>query len=147
MEKMYEAVIFIKPTLSEEELNAVVAKCRAYILENKGIIAEEKAPEKKRIAYEVKKFRDAYYYFIKFSMDPSLVNEFGKKLRVVEEVLRQSIVLYEAPKIKPKKERKKPVVEAAARVETAPAPPAAPAVPAAPAAPAAPVVDTKDQGI
>ncbi|MEI7640012.1 MAG: 30S ribosomal protein S6 [bacterium] len=121
MEKMYEAVIFIKPTLSEEELIAVLAKVKNFIIENKGVIVEEKVPEKKRLVFEVKKFNDAYYYFMKFTFEPSLVNEYGKRLRMIEEVIRQSVVLFVAPKIKPKKERKKPVV-AETKPEVTPAP-------------------------
>lgn len=88
MEKMYDINVFMRPTLSEEELKAVTQKVKNQIQAIKGEIIEVKEPEKKRAAYEIKKSRDAYYYYIKAKADSLAIKDVRERLRFTEEVVR-----------------------------------------------------------
>ena len=43
---------------------------------------------KKRLAYEIQKMREAYYYFIKFESESTTPAEVENAIRIMEEVVR-----------------------------------------------------------
>jgi len=53
MRKPYDCIIFLKPTLSEAEQDAIINKVKTYIAEGKGDI-RGKRPEKRRLPFIVK---------------------------------------------------------------------------------------------
>jgi ribosomal protein S6 len=108
--KTYEVVTFLKPTLSEEEIKATIARVKKSIAESNGEFLEEKAPEKKKLTYFMKKYKDGFQYYAKFKMEEKSVNDCRGKLRVIEEIIRfmisnEVILKFKKPKVrKPKKE-------------------------------------------
>ena len=125
MQKMYEGIIFIRPVLSEEEINKVVEKIKSYITESKGDILEEKPAEKRNLPYEIKKFNDGYHYYVRFTLEAASVASLSEKLRLTEEIIRYMISLaVEGPKEeKPEEEAAPPAEpeagEAGEKAETA----------------------------
>ena len=146
MVKMYEAIIFLKPTLSEAEIAAITAKIKTYISEGKGEILEEKKAEKKRLPFIVKKTRDAFHCYFKFSADSAVINTIKDRIRLIEGINRLTVANASSTVKFPEKARKKkeaPASAAAAPSAPAVAPVVAPAVaPVAPATPAAPATET-----
>ena len=65
---------------------------------------------KKRLAYEVQKMREGFYYFIPFTGDSETPNELESQLRIMEPVIRYLVV-------KPEAETEAPVAEEAAPAE------------------------------
>ena len=43
---------------------------------------------KKKLAYEIQKMKEGYYYFIQFDADATTPNEIEQRLRIMENVLR-----------------------------------------------------------
>ena len=112
MEKLYDINVFMRPTLSDEELKAVTDKVKNQISGIKGEIVETKEPEKKRAPYEIRKSRDAYYYYIKAKADSLAIKDVTEKLRLTEEIVRfmisESVIMKDSKKkikkaLKPKK--------------------------------------------
>lgn len=133
MVKMYEAIIFLKPTLSEAEVAAVITKIKTYISEGKGELLDEKKAEKKRLPFIVKKTRDAFHCYFKFNADSVVVNTIKDRIRLIEGINRLTVANASMTVKFPEKARKKKEVPAAA---AAPAPAAAAPAPApAPEAP------------
>jgi ribosomal protein S6 len=104
MQKVYEALIFIKPTLSDEETAAVTSKVKNYLNEAKAVIIQEDKPEKRQIAFKVAKFKEAINYYLKFNLEPKLVNDFRQKVRITEHIIRGTVIRVEEKKKKAKKE-------------------------------------------
>ncbi len=108
MAKNYEAVIFMKPTLSETEITATIAKVKKAIEDMKGAFIEDKTPEKRKLPYAMKKFRDGFQYFVKFSAEPSVVAEIKNRFKHTEEIIRSMIsceVVIPVVKEEPRKPR------------------------------------------
>jgi small subunit ribosomal protein S6 len=105
MMKNYEAVIFIKPTLSEQEVAVVTEKVRGFI-GSKGTITHEEKPEKKTTAFRVRKVKEAYYYIVKFTMESTIAGEVKDRLKLTEEIVRSMVIRVEEKKKKPKKVKK-----------------------------------------
>jgi ribosomal protein S6 len=151
MRKTYDCIIFLKPTLSEAEQDAVINKIKTYIAEGKGDITEERRPEKRRLPFIVKKSREAFRLYMKFSADSLKVNEIKDRIRLIEGINRFTIAnfaetLKDPEKIRKRKEAPRAEGPAASAPAVTPAPaviPApAPVVSAAPAASTAPTADS-----
>lgn len=123
MQKKYELNVFMKPTLSNEEIAKITGKVQNYIADGKGEILEKKEPEKRKLPYMVKKFRDCYYYYVKFAMDSLAVAAVSEKVRLTEDVIRYMISSAVEIEIKEVEEPKAaPAPAAVESKEAAPAP-------------------------
>ena len=95
MEKViniYETLFIVDVTAGEEAAKASVEKFASLIAAN-GEIVEKAEWGKRRLAYEIRKQSEGYYYFIKVDAVPSMAVELEKNLRLMNEtVLRYLIV-------------------------------------------------------
>ncbi|MCE5299600.1 MAG: 30S ribosomal protein S6 [Spirochaetia bacterium] len=120
MRKSYDCIIFLRPTLSETEMTAVINKIKNYLAEGKGEIIEEKKAEKKRLPFNIKKSREAFNLFMKFTMDSLKVNEFRERVKLIEEVNRITVANLSVTERVPEKPKKlKRQAEEAAKREAA----------------------------
>ena len=47
---------------------------------------------KRRLAYEIKKFRDGFYVLVNFTAEPAVVAEVDRQLKIADEVIRHLVV-------------------------------------------------------
>ncbi len=66
MNRQYEAIIIINPSITQEEIDAIISKIKNILADLKGNFIEEKQPEKMKLPYKMKKFKDGFYYYMKF---------------------------------------------------------------------------------
>ena len=78
--------------LTDEERAAVVEQVKAYIARRGGTITEVEEWGKRRLAYEIAKQTEGYYYFVKVDAEPSMSVELEQDLRIMENVLRYLIL-------------------------------------------------------
>lgn len=89
----YELCVVVSAKLEEEERTAVVDKCKKYIERFGGAITNVDDWGKKKLAYEIQKMSEAYYYFIYFESDNSdCPNDLEKELRIMDNVIRYLVV-------------------------------------------------------
>ncbi len=105
MRRLYEGIIFIKPTLTEEEVKAMCDKVKEFIESGGGKFLEDKGAEKQNVPYEIKGVKDVFYYYVKFEMEPSEIEGLAGKIRLSENIVRHMIAKAEEPKEEPKKEK------------------------------------------
>ena len=60
----YELAVVVSAKIEDDERAAVVDKCKALIERFGGTVTNVDDWGKKRMAYEVQKMKDAFYYFI-----------------------------------------------------------------------------------
>ena len=65
----YELAVVVSAKLEDEERAAVIEKVKNYITRFNGTVTNVDEWGKKRLAYEIQKMREAYYYFIQFEGD------------------------------------------------------------------------------
>lgn len=93
----YELAVVVNVKLEEEERAAVIEKVKEYIVRFGGTVTDVEEWGKKRLAYEIQKMKDAYYYFIKFeSENTDCPNEVEDNIRIMENVIRFLVVKQEA---------------------------------------------------
>ena len=93
----YELAVVVNVKLEDEERAAVFEKVKEYIVRFGGTVTDVEEWGKKRLAYEIQKMKDAYYYFIKFeSENTDCPNEVEDNIRIMENVIRFLVVKQEA---------------------------------------------------
>lgn len=98
--KIYELGYHIVPTVGEESLGSEVEKLKKLILDNKGSIISEEFPQIKNLSFEISKvsenkynkFNKAYFGWVKFEIDSSLIGTISEKVTANPNVLRFIIV-------------------------------------------------------
>jgi len=89
----YELALVISAKLDEEARNDVLNKAKDYITRHGGIVGETEEWGKRRLAYEIQKQTEAYYYFVQFESEESeCPNELEQRMRIMDNILRYLIV-------------------------------------------------------
>ena len=88
----YELAVVVSAKIEDDERAAVVDKCKALIERFGGTITNVDDWGKKRLAYEVQKMKEAFYYFIQFDADAKAPAEIESRVRIMDNVVRYLIV-------------------------------------------------------
>ncbi|MBQ3789985.1 MAG: 30S ribosomal protein S6 [Lachnospiraceae bacterium] len=92
----YELAVVVNAKIDDEARNAVVDKVKALIERFGGQITEVDDWGKKRLAYEIDKMNEGFYYFIRFDAEPTAPAEIEKRMRIADNVIRYLCVRNEA---------------------------------------------------
>ncbi|EOS26860.1 ribosomal protein S6 [Lachnospiraceae bacterium 3-1] len=84
----YELALVVNAKIEDEERAAVVEKAKEYITRFGGTITNVDEWGKKRLAYEIQKMREGFYYFIQFDANADCPAEIEKRIRIMDNVLR-----------------------------------------------------------
>ena len=92
----YEMTLVISSLIEEDAKLETLEKAKALIERFGGSITNVDDWGKKRLAYEIQKMKDAFYYFIKFDAEPTAPAEIESRVRIMDNVIRYLIVSDEA---------------------------------------------------
>ena len=65
----YELAVVVSAKIEDEERAAVIEKCKALIERFGGTVTNVDEWGKRKLAYEIQKMREAFYYFIQFEAE------------------------------------------------------------------------------
>lgn len=88
----YELALVVSAKIEDDERNATVDKVKGYIERFGGTITNVDDWGKKRMAYEVNRMREAFYYFIQFDAEKTAPREIENRVRLMENVVRYLVV-------------------------------------------------------
>ena len=91
----YELSVVLCSTLSDEEKVATLEKVKELITRFGGEITNVDDWGKRKLAYEIDKQREGFYYFIQFNAETTVPAEVESRIRIMEQVLRYLIVSLE----------------------------------------------------
>ncbi len=115
--RQYETVFLISPNLEEEETAKIITQVAAIISRKKGKLIKEDRWGKRKLAYPIKKFEEAFYVFFHYEGDPEIPFELERRFKQTEAVLRFLTVKKETKENVRKKRKGIPAVEEAAPLE------------------------------
>ena len=84
----YELAVVLSAKLEDDERAAAIEKVQGYITRFGGTVTNVDEWGKKRLAYEIQKMKEAFYYFIQFEGETTVPAELEERLRIEETVLR-----------------------------------------------------------
>ena len=92
----YELTVVVSAKIEDDERAAVIDKCKALVERFGGTITNVDEWGKKKLAYEVQKMKEAFYYFIQFDAEKTAPAEIESRIRIMDNVIRYLIVKQEA---------------------------------------------------
>lgn len=88
--RKYEVMYIIRTDIEQEAVQAAVEKFQG-IISNGGEITKHDVLGKRRLAYEINKFRDGHYVLVNFTAEPAVVAELERVMKISDEVIRYLI--------------------------------------------------------
>ena len=92
----YELALVVSAKIDDDARTAAVDKAKAIIEKAGGTVTNVDEWGKKRLAYEIQKMREGYYYFITFESEATAPAEIEARLRIMDNVIRFLCVRQEA---------------------------------------------------
>ena len=92
----YELAVVLSAKIEDEDIAAVIEKVKAQIERFGGTVTEVDEWGKRRLAYEIQKMREGFYYFIRFDADASCPAEVERRVRIMDNVIRYLCVRQDA---------------------------------------------------
>ncbi|MCM1262311.1 MAG: 30S ribosomal protein S6 [Butyrivibrio sp.] len=84
----YELAVVVSAKVEDDERAAIVEKCKALIERFGGQVTNVDDWGKRKLAYEIQKMKDAFYYFIQFDAESSVPAEIESRVRIMDNVIR-----------------------------------------------------------
>jgi small subunit ribosomal protein S6 len=132
--RIYESVFILRPDMPDDEADKFIAQMESVVTSNGGTIQKTDKWGRRRLAYNIRKYREGQYIIITMECEPPVVHEFERLLKVSEPVIKfQTVRIDEELKRleKRKAHREKRVTKKTPAAAPAAAPPQPPAEPAA----------------
>ena len=92
----YELAVVVSAKLEDDARAEVIEKVKALVTRFGGNITDVDEWGKKRLAYEIQKMKEAYYYFIHFETETTTPGEIEERIRIMDGVIRYLCVKQEA---------------------------------------------------
>ncbi|MBQ8803389.1 MAG: 30S ribosomal protein S6 [Tyzzerella sp.] len=92
----YELAVVVNAKIEDDARAAVIEKVQNYVTRFGGQISDVDEWGKRKLAYEIQKMREGYYYFIHFEADTTAPAEIEARLRIMENVIRYLCVRQDA---------------------------------------------------
>ena len=92
----YELAVVVSAKIEDEDRAATIEKVKEYITRFGGTVTEVDEWGKRKLAYEIQKMREGFYYFVRFESDAACPAEVEKHVRIMENVIRYLCVRQDA---------------------------------------------------
>ena len=90
--RTYELLSIIKPNIDSEEYDKLVAKMEETITSLEGKVLSTDKMGRKKLSYDIQKYRDGYFAVLTFEMEPNQVEKFRRQLRLNENIIRTMLL-------------------------------------------------------
>ena len=92
----YELALVVNAKIEDDARAEAVERVKALIERFGGVITNVDEWGKKRLAYEIQKMREGYYYFIQFDASRDCTAQLEQRVRIMEPVIRYLCVKQDA---------------------------------------------------
>ena len=84
----YELAVVVNAKIEDDARLATIERVQKYVTRFGGTITNVDEWGKRKLAYEIQKMREGYYYFIHFEAETTAPAEIEARLRIMDNVLR-----------------------------------------------------------
>ncbi len=92
----YELAVVLSAKVEDEVRQATLEKVQALVARFNGNITNVDDWGKRRLAYEIQKMKEGFYYFIQFESDAEAPAEIEKRIRIMDNVIRYLCIRQDA---------------------------------------------------
>nr|MBP3680885.1 30S ribosomal protein S6 [Clostridia bacterium] len=83
----YESVIIINPNVDEEGIKVLISRF-SDLINTDGKVEKVDELGKRKLAYDVKKFKEGFYAVFYFEANTDLISELERNYRITDEVIK-----------------------------------------------------------
>lgn len=88
----YEAMVIIRPDLSEEDKKSLLSAISEAVAKNNGQVSEAKVwADKRKLCFPIKRQREGIYYLVSFSSPPEAIDKIKYAFKLNEQITRVMI--------------------------------------------------------
>lgn len=88
----YELAVVVNAKIDDDARAEVVEKCKKLIERFGGQVTSVDDWGKKKLAYEIQKMNEAFYYFIQFDAEGTAPAEIEAQMRILDNVIRYLVI-------------------------------------------------------
>ncbi len=88
----YEIMFIVKPDLEETAIKSEAENLKKVLTNLEAKIVEEKAMGQRELAYEIKKYKNGYYFLFVVEGSHEAIKEFDRLAGINENILRHLII-------------------------------------------------------
>ena len=92
----YELTVVVSAKVEDDVRTATIERIKEYITRFGGTVVNVDEWGKRKLAYEIQKMKEGYYYFVHFEADATVPGEVEQRIRIMDNVLRYLCVKQEA---------------------------------------------------
>ena len=92
----YELAVVVSAKAEDDVREKTIEQVKEYITRFGGTVTGVEECGKKKLAYEIQKMTEGFYYFVQFESDANCPNEVEQNIRIMENVIRFLCVKKEA---------------------------------------------------
>ncbi|HEV8545224.1 MAG TPA: 30S ribosomal protein S6 [Candidatus Limnocylindrales bacterium] len=95
--RRYELMLVLRPDVADDKAQAVIDRTTRQISTTGGQIVKVAPWGRRRLAYQIDRYREGSYHIILFEAPPEAIVEAERGLLITEEVLRHLVTRVERP--------------------------------------------------
>ena len=92
----YELALVLNAKVEDDVRTATLEKVKGLVERFNGTITNVDEWGKKKLAYEIQKMKEGFYYFVHFEAESTVPAEVEQRIRIMDNVLRYLCVKEEA---------------------------------------------------
>ena len=89
--RQYEAFYIVKPDFSDAEVQKIADRFKAVVEEQGGKVASAGKWDRRKLAYEIKGYREGNYVLMNFEASAQVPSELNRLMRISDDVIRHRI--------------------------------------------------------
>jgi small subunit ribosomal protein S6 len=95
--RRYELMLVIRPDAPDDRIQALLEKVTRQIAESGGQIVKAAPWGRRRLAYQIDRYREASYHIIHFDAPADSIGDLERTLLITEDVIRHLVIRVERP--------------------------------------------------
>ena len=89
--RKYEAFYIVKPELTDADVQKVADKVKTVVEDKGGSVEKAAKWDKRKLAYEVKGFKEGNYVLMNFEAPAALPKELNRLMQISDDIIRHRI--------------------------------------------------------
>jgi small subunit ribosomal protein S6 len=95
--RRYELMLVLRPDVADDKAQAVIDRTTRQLTGAGGQIVKVAPWGRRRLAYQIDRFREGSYHIVLFEAPPEAIAEMERTLAITEEVLRHLVTRVDRP--------------------------------------------------
>jgi small subunit ribosomal protein S6 len=89
--RKYEAFYIVKPDLTDAEVQKIADRFKGVVEEKGGAVEKAAKWDKRKLAYELKGYKEGNYILMNFDAPPVLPKELNRLMQISDDIIRHRI--------------------------------------------------------